>query len=173
MSKVKVIRNRRRQQVGFTHPDGPAAGASAMRQHLASVYSGDGLPSRRPDPLPSVSGMVPFDLDSQDRGMPSFTADSVGSLMRRLPLRKAPGPDHLRTEMLLPIKSVLAPLLSLLFSICYQWSYTPSLWRQAQVVPIHKKGDPTSPGNYRRLIVPLMPSDVKISNFLIWKSTIF
>ncbi|KAG1608125.1 hypothetical protein G6F44_013736 [Rhizopus delemar] len=24
-----------------------------------------------------------------------------------------------------------------------------------------------------RLIVPLMPSDVKISNFLIWKSTIF
>ncbi|KAG0805868.1 hypothetical protein G6F19_014020 [Rhizopus arrhizus] len=69
--------------------------------------------------------------------------------MRRLPLRKAPGPDHLRTEMLLPIKSVLAPLLSLLFSICYQWSYTPSLWRQAQVVPIHKKGDPTSPGNYR------------------------
>ncbi|EIE81222.1 hypothetical protein RO3G_05927 [Rhizopus delemar RA 99-880] len=149
MSKVKVIRNRRRQQVGFTHPDGPAAGASAMRQHLASVYSGDGLPSRRPDPLPSVSGMVPFDLDSQDPGMPSFTADSVGSLMRRLPLRKAPGPDHLRTEMLLPIKSVLAPLLSLLFSICYQWSYTPSLWRQAQVVPIHKKGDPTSPGNYR------------------------
>ncbi|KAG1477886.1 hypothetical protein G6F53_013891 [Rhizopus delemar] len=117
--------------------------------------------------------MVPFDLDSQDRGMPSFTADSVGSLMRRLPLRKAPGPDHLRTEMLLPIKSVLAPLLSLLFSICYQWSYTPSLWRQAQVVPIHEKGDPTSPGNYRRLIVPLMPSDVKISNFLIWKSTIF
>ncbi|KAG1487743.1 hypothetical protein G6F52_014094 [Rhizopus delemar] len=71
MSKVKVIRNRRRQQVGFTHPDGPAAGASAMRQHLASVYSGDGLPSRRPDPLPSVSGMVPFDLDSQDPGMPS------------------------------------------------------------------------------------------------------
>ncbi|KAG0971598.1 hypothetical protein G6F28_014258 [Rhizopus arrhizus] len=69
--------------------------------------------------------------------------------MRRLPLRKAPGPDHLRTEMLLPIKSVLAPLLSLLFCICYQWSYTPSLWRQAQVVPIHKKGDPTSPGNYR------------------------
>ncbi|KAG1434254.1 hypothetical protein G6F55_014576 [Rhizopus delemar] len=71
MSKVKVIRNRRRQQVGFTHPDGPAAGASAMRQHLASGYSGDGLPSRRPDPLPSVSGMVPFDLDSQDPGMPS------------------------------------------------------------------------------------------------------
>ncbi|KAG1488711.1 hypothetical protein G6F52_013852 [Rhizopus delemar] len=66
-----------------------------MRQHLASVYSGDGLPSRRPDPLPSVSGMVPFDLDSQDPGMPSFSADSVGSLMRRLPLRKAPGPDHL------------------------------------------------------------------------------
>ncbi|KAG1130130.1 hypothetical protein G6F38_013476 [Rhizopus arrhizus] len=51
--------------------------------------------------------------------------------------------------MLLPIKSLLAPILSLLFNVCCQWSYTPVLWRQAQVVPIHKKGDPTSPGNYR------------------------
>ncbi|KAG1534405.1 hypothetical protein G6F51_012115 [Rhizopus arrhizus] len=114
MSKVKVIRNRRRQQVGFTHPDGPAAGANAMRQHLASVYSGDGLPSRRPDPLPSVSGMVPFDLDSQDPGMPSFSADSVGSLMRRLPLRKAPGPDHL-----LSATSGRIPLLS---GVKHRWS---------------------------------------------------
>ncbi|KAG1165276.1 hypothetical protein G6F35_018857 [Rhizopus arrhizus] len=74
-----------------------------MRQHLASVYSGDGLPSRRPDPLPSVSGMVPFDLDSQDPGMPSFSADSVGSLMRRLPLL-CPGPTALFALLyLLPV----------------------------------------------------------------------
>ena len=150
MSKVKVIRNRRRQQTGFTHPDGPVAGANAMRDHLASVYSGDGLPSTRPAALGPIDSHVPFDLgDGAVPGVPSFDADSVVETLRRLPLRKAPGPDHLRTEMLLPIKNLLAPLLSLLFDICFQWSYTPSLWRQAQVVPIHKKGDPTSPGNYR------------------------
>ncbi|KAG1443141.1 hypothetical protein G6F56_010783 [Rhizopus delemar] len=149
LSKVKVIRNRRRLHVGFSHPDGPVAGASAMRQHLASVYSGNGLPTTRPPPLGSSRSQVPFDLGDGVSGVPSFDADSVAETMRRLPLRKAPGSDHIRTEMLLPIKHLVAPALSLLFDICLQWSYTPSLWRQAQVVPIHKKGDPTSPENYR------------------------
>ncbi|KAG1064605.1 hypothetical protein G6F40_017857 [Rhizopus arrhizus] len=58
--------------------------------------------------------MVPFDLDSQDPGMPSFSADSVGSLMRRLPLRKAPGPDHL-----LSATSGHIPLLS---GVKHRWS---------------------------------------------------
>ncbi|KAG0731128.1 hypothetical protein G6F35_018102 [Rhizopus arrhizus] len=52
--------------------------------------------------------------------------------MRRLPLRKAPGSDHLRTEMLIPIRKQLAAILARLFDICCQWSYTPSLWRHAQ-----------------------------------------
>ncbi|KAG1530272.1 hypothetical protein G6F46_015693 [Rhizopus delemar] len=68
MSKVKAIRNRRRQQVGFTHPDGPVAGANAMRDHLATVYSGAGLPARRPPPLGSAAGSVPFDLSSPASG---------------------------------------------------------------------------------------------------------
>ncbi|KAG0800073.1 hypothetical protein G6F20_014238 [Rhizopus arrhizus] len=58
--------------------------------------------------------MVPFDLDSQDPGMPSFSADSVGSLMRRLPLRKAPGPAHL-----LSATSGHIPLLS---GVKHRWS---------------------------------------------------
>ncbi|KAG1470917.1 hypothetical protein G6F56_002413 [Rhizopus delemar] len=61
LSKVKVIRNRRQLQVGFTHPDGPVAGASAIRQHLASVYSEDGLPSTRPTALDLVAHPVPCD----------------------------------------------------------------------------------------------------------------
>ncbi|KAG0996410.1 hypothetical protein G6F25_013838 [Rhizopus arrhizus] len=69
--------------------------------------------------------------------------------MRRLPLRKAPGSDHLRTEMLIPIRKQVAAILARLFDICCQWSYTPSLWRHAQVVPIYKKGDPHQPSNFR------------------------
>ncbi|KAG0732560.1 hypothetical protein G6F57_023145 [Rhizopus arrhizus] len=89
-----------------------------MRDHLASVYSGSGLPSTRPPPLPSSDDHVPFDLASVSEddpsgsglglgpglgsgsgsgsGLSSFSADSVADTMRRLPLRKAPGSDHLR-----------------------------------------------------------------------------
>ena len=51
--------------------------------------------------------------------------------------------------MLKAVCKLISPVVSLLFKICYQWCYTPRLWRQAQVFPIYKKGDPADPGNYR------------------------
>ncbi|CEP08446.1 hypothetical protein, partial, partial [Parasitella parasitica] len=57
--------------------------------------------------------------------------------------------DHLKAEMLKALAPDIAPVLSLLFTLCYQWSYTPALWRQAQVFPIHKKGDAADPANFR------------------------
>ncbi|KAG1028427.1 hypothetical protein G6F43_014048 [Rhizopus delemar] len=148
---VKQVHNRRRPQVSYAHPDGPVAGANSMRDHLASVYSGSGLPSSRPPPLPPPDDHVPFDLGSVSEddlsdsglgsglssgsdsgsGLSSFSADSVADTMRRLPLRKAPGSDHLRTEMLIPIRKQVAAILARLFDICCQWSYTPSLWRRS------------------------------------------
>ncbi|KAG1535368.1 hypothetical protein G6F51_011573 [Rhizopus arrhizus] len=43
----------------------------------------------------------------------------------------------------------LPPLLLHLFQLNWAWSYVPQPWRVAQVVPIHKKGSPSDPGNYR------------------------
>ncbi|KAG1474045.1 hypothetical protein G6F54_014322 [Rhizopus delemar] len=84
-----------------------------MRDHLASVYSGSGLPSSRPPPLPSPDDHVPFDLGSiseddlsdsglgsglglgsgsgsgSGSGLSSFSADSVADTMR--PSRCYPG----------------------------------------------------------------------------------
>ncbi|KAG1613893.1 hypothetical protein G6F44_013304 [Rhizopus delemar] len=105
--RVKQVHNRRRPQVSYAHPDGPVAGANAMRDHLASVYSGSGLPSSRPPPLPSPNGHVPFDLGSVSEddpsdsgsgsglgsgsgsgsgsGLSSFSADSVADTMHAYP----------------------------------------------------------------------------------------
>jgi hypothetical protein len=146
-TQVKQLKARRQTQPGFVHPDGPSAGANAMRDHLASVYSGSVLPASRPPVLPVVDSLVPFAVP--DGGISVLSADNIAAVIKTLPRRKAPGPDSLRTEMLLPIRSQVAKILSLLFTICYQWSNTPLLWRQAQVVPIHKKGDVTDVNNYR------------------------
>ncbi|KAG0733200.1 hypothetical protein G6F23_013578 [Rhizopus arrhizus] len=51
--------------------------------------------------------------------------------------------------MLKPISTDLSFLLSWFFTLCWQWSYVPSLWRHAQVYPIFKKGDSSLPSNYR------------------------
>ncbi|KAG0903112.1 hypothetical protein G6F33_012879 [Rhizopus arrhizus] len=76
--RVKQVNNRRRPQVAYAHPDGPVAGANAMRDHLASVYSGSGLPSTRPPPLPSSDDHVPFDLASVSEDDPSGSGLGLG-----------------------------------------------------------------------------------------------
>jgi hypothetical protein len=39
--------------------------------------------------------------------------------------------------------------ISTLFTICWNWGYTPEAWRTAQVISIYKKGTATDPANYR------------------------
>jgi hypothetical protein len=78
-----------------------------------------------------------------------FSVEELVFHIKKLPNRKAPGPDHIKAEMLKAVAELLAPVLSLLFLVCFQWSYTPLIWRQAQVFPIFKKGDADDPANYR------------------------
>lgn len=147
ISALAKIKRRRQCSSTYAHADGPQASVDAMASHLSSVYNGSLLPdsSTRPPPPMDVIGHVPFPLPADVPFSPDMVADHI----KRLPKRKAPGSDHLKAEMLHAISAELAPVLSLLFSLCYQWAYTPRLWRTACVFPIHKKGDPTDPANYR------------------------
>ncbi|KAG1167869.1 hypothetical protein G6F71_009360 [Rhizopus microsporus] len=78
-----------------------------------------------------------------------FDLDEIKSVILNLPRKKAPGIDHITSEMILPLLDIISPILLYLFQLCWQWSYTPQLWRISQTVPIHKKGDPSDPSNYR------------------------
>jgi hypothetical protein len=141
-SKIKAIRRRRQLQPTYCHPDGPVAAVETMSEQLASVSDGRFLPNPRPT-TPELSP-VPHSLDDCP-----FTLNSIDAAIRRLPNRKAPGADHLRAEMLKPIRVPLSRILLLLFQLCWTWSYTPPGWRHAQVCPIYKKGDPSLASNYR------------------------
>lgn len=144
---IKRVKRTKESSATFSHPDGPAASVATMGSHLASVYDGSLLPSvNRPPPPVDVESALPFPVPTH---LSIFEVDTLVSHIKRLPTRKAPGPDHIKAEMLKSLVTEIAPVLSLLFTICYQWSYTPDLWRQAQVFPIYKKGDVSDPGNFR------------------------
>ena len=144
---IKRIKRNKESTATYSHPDGPAASVATMGSHLASVYNGSLLSTADRHATPSgFDSELPFCLPAD---MSMFDTDTLVSCIKRLPTRKAPGPDHIKAEMLKALVSEIAPVLSLLFSLCYQWSYTPALWRQAQVFPIFKKGDASDPGNYR------------------------
>jgi hypothetical protein len=144
---IKRIKRHKESSATYSHPDGPTASVEAMATHLASVYNGSLLTSAsRPAPPPSAALDLPYNVPPN---LALFDVETLVSSIRQLPNRKAPGPDHLKAEMLKALANDIAPVLSLLFTLCYQWSYTPALWRQAQVFPIYKKGDASDPGNFR------------------------
>ncbi|KAK4508996.1 uncharacterized protein ATC70_007344 [Mucor velutinosus] len=144
---IKRIKRNKESSATYSHPDGPAASVTAMGSHLASVYDGSLLATAtRPAAPPTFDSVLPFCVPVD---LSLFDVDTLVSHIQRLPTHKAPGPDHIKAEMLKSLVSEIAPVLSLLFTLCYQWSYTPALWRHAQVFPIFKKGDASDPANYR------------------------
>ncbi|KAG1437812.1 hypothetical protein G6F56_012919 [Rhizopus delemar] len=142
---IKRFRRNRTTSPQFAHPEGPTVAAATMANHLKQVFSGSTLPSTRYSSPPIPDGPHVEEEDA----CPFDCEDVRYALLKRLSRRKAPGCDHLRTEMLLPIADSLVPVLTLLFRLCWIWSSVPSAWCTAQVVPIYKKGDPLDPGNYR------------------------
>lgn len=145
ISKIKRSRNK---SSTFAHPDGPQASVDSMSSHLASVFNGSLLGmADRPPAAPDFDGELPFsDLSYLDDVL---SHDNIIAGIHKLPYRKAPGGDSIKAEMLKPISGFISTTLSLLFRLCFQWAYTPKLWRVAHVFPIFKKGDPSDPANYR------------------------
>jgi hypothetical protein len=113
-----------------------------MKDTLAKVFDGHLLHSLSPSPPEVPSGPYHSPLP--------FTVFHIRDMIvNHLSRNKAPGADHIRTEMLLPISKRVSSLLHTFFYICWKWGSTPSAWRLAQVCPIFKKGDPSDPSNYR------------------------
>ena len=140
---IKKIRQKRTIQHTFSHQDGPLAAANQMAQHLETVFDGHLLSTQHHrhqtinDPTPRTFSDFPI------------TEELVAASIHRLPNKKAPGIDHLRSEMLKPPVATIASILHKLFYLCWISSYTPTSWRIAQIVPIYKKGDPDNPANFR------------------------
>ncbi|KAG1046414.1 hypothetical protein G6F43_011102 [Rhizopus delemar] len=144
-SIVRRIRHNRVIQPQFSHPEGPRVAATVMARHLQQAFSGANLPDIRYSAPPIPNGPHPID----EASYPFSTSTVHHDLLKRLSRCKAPGVDHIRTEMLLPIVDEVVPVITLLSQLCWKLSVIPSDWRTAQVVPIYKKGDDLDSGNYR------------------------
>lgn len=118
-----------------------------MANHLAFIYDGAFLPvlSARPADMSELPDDLPHPLPDSSH----FGEDNISFFVKQSPLRKATGPDHIRAEMIKALARYGVAMLSVLFQLCLQWSYTPMVWRQATVFPIFKKDNPADPANYR------------------------
>lgn len=78
-----------------------------------------------------------------------FDEDILAQNIFYSPRNKAPGSTCISLEMLLHIRFDVAPILSILFTVCFLTGYIPQLWRSTLLCPIFKKGDSKDINNYR------------------------
>ena len=83
--------------------------------------------------------------------MPEFTISTNGllKLLATLKPNKAAGPDDIRPYVLRDLREEIAPALQAIFTRTYETGRLPEQWKEANVVPIFKKGSKHKASNYR------------------------
>ncbi|CAO3594863.1 unnamed protein product [Absidia cylindrospora] len=140
-AKIKRIKNSRTIRPSFTHPLGPQHAVNQLATHFQQIYSGHLLDASSRPPPPTAP--TPPESSSP------FSVSDITSAIKQLAKKKAPGIDSIISEVLQPIHEQLSLLLLPFFSLCWKSGLTPLHWRTAQVIPLHKKGDPSDPANFR------------------------
>jgi hypothetical protein len=79
----------------------------------------------------------------------TFDPSDIYDILCNLDSKSAPGPDHFPPVLLISLAAFIAIPLSMAFSIIFDLGSIPDAWKSAIVRPIFKKGNSSTPSNYR------------------------
>lgn len=94
-----------------------------------------------------------------------FRASQVQRELKRLVANKATGPDCIPARVLKQCASSLASPLARLFTLSFREGVVPQQWKQATVVPVHKRSSKSTVSNYRP--ISLLPIISKVMEAII------
>lgn len=114
--------------------------AELLNNYFASISNIDTANAR----LPQIEPPDNLSLDSIN-----ITEKDVFDIIKTLKQSKACGPDNISHTLLREAAPVISKPLSQLFMMSLSSGKFPSTWKQANVCPIYKKGDPHNCSNYR------------------------
>lgn len=95
------------------------------------------------------------------------TANEIETLIQILNPNKATGPDSISNRMLKAVAKEISIPLEILFNRSFREGIFAQIWKNSNVVPLHKKGDYSCPSNYRP--VSLLSGVGKLQERIVFK----
>ena len=96
----------------------------------------------------------------------TVSVDRVCAVLKSIPATKACGPDGISARIVHECATELSVPLAKLCNMSLRLGLFPSKWKQANIVPMHKKGDKKDPRNYRS--VSLLPLFGKVMEKIVF-----
>ena len=137
--KVNVPDLERSEGRGRTGSDGEAAGETCRFFKSVFVEEGEGE-------LPNFEDRVAEGESLRDI---EITEQNVEDRLSKLKEDKAMGPDGIHPKFLKECAHEVALPLYIIYRKSLDMGVLPIDWKMARVIPIHKKGSRSNPGNYR------------------------
>jgi hypothetical protein len=124
---------------GFTHSDNRVR-ANILNRQFSSVFTHN-------EETTTIKDLGP----SPYQAMPTinFTTPGVMKLLKNIKIHKAAGPDNISNRLLKTIAAQISPTYTTFFQASVNQGHLPKSWKDANVVPIYKKGDRSKAANYR------------------------
>jgi len=79
----------------------------------------------------------------------SFHVEDIYKLLNNLNIYKSPGSDEIPTRILKFCAMEIAPILQIIFTQSMATGNLPDDWLTANITPVYKKGNRSTPHNYR------------------------
>ena len=97
----------------------------------------------------TLPDLLPHHLDT----LPRFTVteNAVRAALLELNPNKACGPDNFSAKIIRECADQLVSPLSKICAKSVEMGVFPNLWKEANIIPLPKKGDPKNPKNYRSI----------------------
>ena len=115
--------------------------ATLLNDYFVSVFTEENLNAL---PVPTIEFRGQKALDSLE-----FTVVQIQAKLEKLNPNKAAGPDGIHPRLLKETSKILAPPLTVLFNRLLKEKKVPSIWKDANVTPLFKKGKHYLASNYR------------------------
>lgn len=88
------------------------------------------------------------------------SVDRVGNLLKDLKCAKATGLDNIAARFLKDAADLIAPLVAHVINLSLEQGTVPNDMKHSKVIPLHKKGNRSDPGNYRPVSILSVTSKV-------------